>query len=294
VVLGRRRLYILPTAQGFVLALLLVGMLLGALNYNNSLAFALTFLLAGLGLVVMHHAHRNLLGLELRFLPAEPVFAGCEAALPFRVSNPTPLPRHDLVLAAGGARSRPFDLAPGESRKVTVPAPTERRGPLRVGDVGLEGGFPGQLFRVWTWLAREAEGLVWPAPADHAPLPADGGSGGAGEERVTGGDDFRGLRDYHPGDSPRHIAWKALAHSDEPMVKLFGGTASEPVWLDYEEAPGEHEKRLAVLCRWCIDAHRAGRPYGLRLPDRVVPPDQGEAQLGRALDALALTGDSPR
>ena len=46
------------------------AMLLGSLNYGASLAFALTFLLAGLALVVMHHCHNNLLGTQLRFLGA--------------------------------------------------------------------------------------------------------------------------------------------------------------------------------------------------------------------------------
>ena len=35
-------------------------MLLGAMNYNNNLGFALTFLLAGVGIVSMHHCHHNL------------------------------------------------------------------------------------------------------------------------------------------------------------------------------------------------------------------------------------------
>ncbi len=45
--LDRRHVYILPTATGAGFALLLVAMLLTALNYNVSLGFLLTFLLAG-------------------------------------------------------------------------------------------------------------------------------------------------------------------------------------------------------------------------------------------------------
>ena len=51
----RQKIYILPTRQGVVFAVMTFVLLLGSMNYSNSLGFALTFLLAGLGLVGMHH-----------------------------------------------------------------------------------------------------------------------------------------------------------------------------------------------------------------------------------------------
>ena len=76
VTLARRRLYILPTRAGIAFAALLFLMLLAGLNYANSLALLLTFLLAGFALVAMQPCHRNLLGLSCRRLSAPPVFAG--------------------------------------------------------------------------------------------------------------------------------------------------------------------------------------------------------------------------
>ena len=71
-----RQLYILPTRYGALYACMLLAMLAGAINYTLSLGFALTFLLAGLGLVAMLHAWRNLAGITLEIAKAEPVFAG--------------------------------------------------------------------------------------------------------------------------------------------------------------------------------------------------------------------------
>ena len=76
IALKRRRIYILPTRFGVVFAAMVFAMLLGSLNYAASLGFALTFLLAGLCLVVMHHCHNNLLGATIKFVGAAPVFAG--------------------------------------------------------------------------------------------------------------------------------------------------------------------------------------------------------------------------
>ena len=74
-----RQLYILPTRYGALYACMLLAMLAGAINYTLSLGFALTFLLAGLGLVAMLHAWRNLAGITLEIAKAEPVFAGEDA-----------------------------------------------------------------------------------------------------------------------------------------------------------------------------------------------------------------------
>src|SRR5437762_13970637 len=71
VVLKRSRVYILPTRFGVVFAAMMFAMLLGSLNYGASLGFMLTFLLAGLALVLMHHCHGNLLGAELKLRSEE-------------------------------------------------------------------------------------------------------------------------------------------------------------------------------------------------------------------------------
>ena len=70
---SRRRLYILPTRSGALFAVLLTVMLLGATNYENSLAFALTFWLGAITLVSMHHAHGNLLGVQIITVSAAPL-----------------------------------------------------------------------------------------------------------------------------------------------------------------------------------------------------------------------------
>src|SRR5262252_41336 len=99
VVLKRRRIYILPTRFGAVFALMIFAMLLGSLNYGASLGFMLTFLLAGLALVLMHHCHANLLGAELRLIGAHPVFAGQRAEFRIALRNDTATPRYEIELA---------------------------------------------------------------------------------------------------------------------------------------------------------------------------------------------------
>src|ERR1044072_6679114 len=74
-IFSRRRLYVLPTRGGIGFGLLLTLMLVAGLNYANSTALFLTFLLVGFTLVTMHQCHRNLIGAQLVAATADPTSA---------------------------------------------------------------------------------------------------------------------------------------------------------------------------------------------------------------------------
>jgi hypothetical protein len=70
-----------------IYGLLLLLLLLGSINYGNNLAFFLTFLLAGLGIVAMLHTWRNLAGLELIAGTNNPIFADQTACFEIHLIN---------------------------------------------------------------------------------------------------------------------------------------------------------------------------------------------------------------
>jgi uncharacterized protein (DUF58 family) len=121
-------------------------------------------------------------------------------------------------------------------------------------------------------------------------LPALAASAGEGAGLDNGREDFAGLRQYQPGDSPRHIAWKAVARDDVLLTKQFTGHAAGELWLtlDLQPAHLDLEAKLSRLTRWVLDAHTAGITYGLKLPGVVVRMGSGEAHRERCLEALAL------
>jgi uncharacterized protein (DUF58 family) len=298
VALRWRRIYILPTRYGLGFAMLVFAMLLGSMNYATSLGFALTFLLAGLGLVVMHHCHNNLLGIRLRFLGAAPVFAGEEARFRFSVENEGALPRYEIELAVQGQDGRPADVEPGGAAVLELALPSQRRGWLRLPRFSVATRHPGNLFRAWTWIHMEARCLVYPAPAPPGrPVPrtASFGDDGAGRHEHPGNVDFVGLRAAQRGDSPRRIAWKAYASSGQLLLKQFAGADPQPELFDWESLAGlGTEQRLAQLTRWCLDARAAGQSFGLSLPSRRIPLGGGDRHLHACLEALALIDGSGR
>jgi uncharacterized protein (DUF58 family) len=288
------RVYILPTGVGFVFALMTFAMLLGSMNYNNNLSFVLTFILAALGLVSMHQCQRNLVGLDLSFAGVEPVFAGQSAQFRIAITNHSKTARHGIRLYSDSSESEMHDLMPGESKVFLLAVVTDKRGWIPLERFGTRTVFPFELFRSWAWLHMNLNGLVYPHPADHAPPPPPTQTAqGHRQHDARGEEDFAGLRKYHEGDSPRHVAWKAYARSGQLLSKQFAGADTSSQWFDFDAIPsGDTEVRLSILTSWVINADRTREDYGLRIPGIEFAPAHGEAHRKRCLEALALFGIS--
>lgn len=295
--LTSRRLYILPTRSGMVFAALLLGLLLGAINYGVSLVYLFTFWFAGLAVVTMLHTQRNLSGLVLRAAGAAPVFAGETACFRLRVENPGRLPRRSIALRHAQASGAAGDIAAGGETLLELPLRQSERGWHTPGLFAIHGEFPLGLFRCWSVLELDWGVLVYPRPAEEAlPLPAPDADSDEEEHAQARGEgmEFDGLRGYQPGDAPRRIAWKASARGgDKLLTKQFASTVGASLWLNWWQTPERDvEGRLSRLTRWVLDAHAAGLPYGLKLPGRALPPQTGEAHMRQCLEALARHGQA--
>lgn len=293
--LHRRRIFVLPTRQGWVFLGVLCLMLLGAMNYSNSMAFVLTFWLGSITLVSLFYTYRNLVGVTLNLTGAEPCFAGGHGAFHLQLDNPSLRPRLDIELRAAAGGQALSTIAAQDHDPVTLAVPAPRRGRLSLGRITLSTRYPLGLFRAWAYVDAEAETLVYPRPAETAARPPS--DAGGGERRQTlelGSDDFHGLRAYQPGDSPRHIDWKALARAQGLVTKQFQRHQAPERWLDWADTYGaDTEARLAQLCRWLLDADSEQQRYGLRLPGVTLAPAQGPQQRERGLAQLALYGEAP-
>ena len=300
VTLGRRRIFILPTRQGLGFAALLAAMLLGSANYNNGLGYVLTFLLGAVALVSILHTYANLAGLRLRPAPSEPVFAGDPATFALVMDNRGGRARYALVTRYqpgpdAGDKAVESMLEPDSARRVDLIAPATTRGWLTLDRVTVASRFPLALFRAWSPLRAGLRCLVYPRPGGDLPLPeSNAPAHREGASTAAGREDFAGLRDYSPGDSPRQIHWKAVAREQGVPVKVFSGSGAAEVMLDFDVAgPGGTEARLSQLTRWVLDAHVRGIRYGLVLPGLRLAPALGETHRNACLRALAVHGLEP-
>ena len=292
IVLGHRRVYIVPSRLGLLFGGTLGILLVGSINYALSLGFALTFLLAGLGIAGMVQTTRNLARLSIRAARSDPVFAGESARFRLGLANGGDFDRPEiLVRHLASAAQCIVEVGSGSATDAVLAVPARRRGWLPLGRVMLETRFPLGLFRAWSYIEPDSRCLVYPRPEPGAlPPPAPSAQAGGARSHAQGSDDFSGLRSYQPSDSPRHVAWKSVARGDSMLTKQFAGDAVAELWLDLRDLPASLglEERLSRLAGWVLAAERAGAHYGLRLPGGELEPGRGEAHRAACLQALAL------
>lgn len=113
------------------------------------------------------------------------------------------------------------------------------------------------------------------------------------------GTEFEQLRDYLPGDDPRHIDWNATARSDRPIVRSFNVEQHQPVTMlldcsrvmaaHVQGAPRlEHAMDVAVAFGAAV-ARSRDRLALLAYDDELraeVAPGSGMHQVGRVTEAV--------
>jgi uncharacterized protein (DUF58 family) len=310
VTLDQRRIFIFPSQTGFFFMLCLLVMLIAAINYQNNMSYALTFLLANLFVVAVLHSYANLSGLTISALGADEAFAGQRSAFRLRLSAGNrrghyalqigwPEPKktrqrrrfwRGLLSSPAMAALEEVDLEADTQRELRLYLPVGERGWYRPGRLRIESVYPLGLLRCWTWVDLDLKALVYPAPiASAEPASVEGGADEGQQLAGTGDDEFAGIRDYREGDSPRRVHWKGVARGQAMQSKEYASVASDARWLDWSQFAGlNRERRLSALCYWVLEYHRREMEFGLRLPGTELVPARGDQQRDRALRALAL------
>lgn len=292
IVLGQRRIYVLPTPAGLAFAAALLVMLIASINYNLSLGYALVFLLGGVAVASIVDAFRNLLHLSFAPGRAEPVFAGERAGFHIIVANHRHARRPSLRLGARGAEV-PFEIDAEDRADVNIPVATTARGWMTLGRVRIETTYPLGLIRAWSVLVPDQRCLVYPTPEPNPPPLPEGPSSTPGRRAGSAGDDdFAGLRRHQPADSPRQVAWKTLARGGPMLTKQFTGMDGGKIHLDWNDLPADlgAEARLSRMTAWIVAAEQRGLAFSLTLPAASIAPGQGSEHIANCLRHLALFG----
>ena len=303
--LGQRRIYILPTGPGLGFGALLLVLLIGSINYNLGLGYALTFLALSCAVVDMLLTWRNLAYLRLNPMRAPNVFAGQEASFELQLRDTSRRARYAIAVdvAAAADNAKPgeprhaVDIAANGSATVRLALPSATRGWLDAPRLTLSTRFPLGLFRAWSYWRPDVRALVYPFPEEGAPpLPAESSSAADGAGHA-GEDDFAGVRPYQAGDPLRRLAWRQIARLDpcdggQLATKHFEGGARTELVLDLAALSPrlDLELRLSRMTRWVLEAESRALPYAFRLGAEQFDAANGVAHQAACLRALALHG----
>ena len=294
--LTQRQIFIMPNRAGAVFAVLLALILMVAINYQSSLAYALCFLLLSVFVVAILHTWRNLQGLVLSAGTCPAVFVGEQARFLVRLESTGKV--HQSIGLGWSAQARhSVDVPAAGFCELELNRPTLARGWLHAPRIGVESSFPLGILRTWSRLDLGQKVLVYPQPLE-GELPSLVSARTDDYEEGTrahgpGVDDYQGLKVYQSGDSWRRLHWKAYSRGQGLLIKEFARLDGHELCLDFVALGGDVEQRLSRLCYWVLELSRRGTAFSLRLPDQALASDCGAAHCEACLRALALFGKSP-
>ena len=316
------------TRQGrwFVGITLLVGF--GAINTGNNLLYMLLGMMLGLIIVSGVMSETMLRKVRVLRLPGEPIFAGRQATVQYRLHNDKRLfPSFSIEVteeasgskeAVDGAKMRrksrtkakkQRDLAiprglvhrigAGRQRVGTGQILIAKRGLYKYDTIELATRFPFGFFRKSRNLDRFAERLVFPrlVPPPRVVEGAFQPEGHHDRQQKGIGQEYFGLRDYQHGEDWRRIHWKVSARRGELIIRENQRELSRTLTIAIHHAlPPESkavaheaaERAIEVAAALARKYLSEGYTVGLATLDGAVRPGLGTAQLTLILSALAV------
>ena len=180
------------------------------------------------------------------------------------------------------------------------------RGRISFHAVRVSTTFPFGLATASRTLSREASLVVWPshgrllAPLLHR--GAEESSNAAPGTTQGGQDEFFGLREYRPGDSPRWIHWRRSAGRPVPVVREMSQPLPDILFLvldtlaDSPDARTAREKMIRFAATLIDHAFHREYQVGMALAYQgrvaLFAPAGDEDHRVALLDALADVGDN--
>jgi uncharacterized protein (DUF58 family) len=285
---------IYPTAGFAGLLFVLGAMWYAASSQNNAAVYLLLFVLTAVFLVSIPHMLINLAGVTVTLESVQPAFVGQEVSLSLEIMNDSRAIRYGIELAVSGSnrKRQRIDYIPAhKAARVTLRFPVRQRGEHSVETLDLTSAYPLGFIRFSKKFASSQTYIVYPKPAGQVRLPSSFvlRRDGRPLTEFGEGDDFAGVRPYVHGESQRHIDWRAVARGQSLITKQFTAEAEGVMYLDFSALRStDIEEKLSQLALWVIEAERARRPYGLRLPGTQILPAVGQTHFHQCLRALSL------
>lgn len=291
VTLNQRRIFIFPSKAGLYFLLLLLILLLTAINYQNNMVFALSFLLISVFVVTILHTYANFSGLTISAIKAVPNFVGEQVEYQLSMARIGDKHYFDIYVAFIRDEKKVLSLTEVGENTFSLYLPATKRGVLKPGRLRVETYYPLGLMRAWTFITLDVEALVYPRPM-RCRLVTDDADGVKGNESVNiaGSDDFYEFKSYQAGDPLKHVFWKAYAKGQPLQTKHYTSYQENHSWLDWKNFAGNKEIKLQCICYWALQLEDNKEEYGLRIPGLEIEPSHGKIHLEKVLRALALFG----
>jgi len=244
--------------------------------------------------------HRNLSGVRLRLLPPEEAWAGRPVSVRARLAAAPGRSSYLITVRTerGADAATVVEVPAGGTAAVDLALSFVAAGRSPGLRWRSPPSFPFGLIRRGRLVSPPGGCLVYPQPlpVDWERVDRAEREGELAARREAGhGGDYRGLREYAPGDSISRVQWTSWLRLRRLLTKEFETEGAPPVVYAFDAVPGPGtEERLGQLAWLVRTALRRGRAAGLELPGLTLQPASGAAApAGAAVRARALRGAAP-
>jgi uncharacterized protein (DUF58 family) len=295
---------VVPTKSGVMLIVLALVIGTGAYNTSSNILFITLSLMLSTFVVSGVLSWMNFHGTAWRVRFQHPFRVGQQSVAVIDIHNgKSVLPTYSLAFdfrVSSGDNGRLVlrrRLDPGETRRLEWSFRPARRGRELVEMTGVGSQFPfGFLYKHFGGrYTREV--YVWPARTSyHAALNAIAAPESHGDvlSQIGAGTDFVNLRPYQPGDSHRHVNWKASARQRRLMVRQLRAENHSGFFLHIDSAasvwrrPEQFEQLCSLAATLAEDLFRQGQLAGATINDGALFRIRRVADLDLLLDQLAV------
>lgn len=281
-------IYILPSKFGLVFGVAVLSLFTGAINYQMSTIFLMTFLLGVIGLVSAWEAHSNLKDLSIKLISIEDT----EQEKPAQITlllQPNYKIRYGLEFQWGNQSTIRVEKVPKEGLEFFSPIVTTQRGYFSIPPLIISSLYPFGLFRVWSYIYFDAHYYVYPQPVDPGFWPQTYPKPNSKHKELPGDEEFYDLKQVeNPWVQANLIAWKIAAKEQGWYLKTQDSNEGECWLFKLSDTPqADLETKLQHLSFWLQSAEANHYLYGLELSQPSTNFSCGAYYLQQCLRQLA-------
>lgn len=282
-------IYILPSKFGLIFGFAVLSLFTGAINYQISTIFLMTFLLGVIGLISAWEAHSNLKGLSIKLISIEDAEQDKPVQIILLIPPGYKL-RYGLEFQWNNQSAIHVETIIKEGMEFSAPLETTNRGYFTLPPLVVYSLYPFGLFKVWSYFYFDAQYYVYPRPVDPGFWPEIYPKPNSKHKDQTGDEEFYDLRQVeNPWIQANLIAWKIAAKDQGWFLKTQDSNEGECWLFKLSDTPQVNlETRLQYLSFWLQSAEANHYLYGLELSKPCDNYSRGTLFLKECLRQLAV------
>lgn len=126
-ILGSQNIYIIPSGFGWAYGVVVLSLFSGAINYQVSTVFLMSFILAIVGFISAWEAHANLKGLSIKLVSVEDTYEGMPAQVRLLIQSNNRM-HFGLDFRLNNQSVTRLEKIPPQGLRFILPLATTRRG----------------------------------------------------------------------------------------------------------------------------------------------------------------------